>query len=161
MKTNTILLLLLVITAISCSQSTSSDPTPTPTPTPADYSSCRYTFKYSLRYSPLSSAKPITLSYLDSTQKVRTVMLKDTSFELAVTYKYGDSVYVKASSTYMHFASKTGNKLFAQCTTTRANNASSCPNIGPTGSSTASVIPADSVNTILSAIPVRAQRITQ
>lgn len=95
-------LLALLAFCSGCSKTATDDPTPTPTP---DYSSCRYTFNYKLSYSPLNKNKPTTITYLDADQKVKTAILADTSFNLTLTYKYGDSVYVKLSPS-VYFLSK-------------------------------------------------------
>ncbi len=124
MKTQVLVLLLLTGIIISCSQSSSPDPSPTPTP---DFKTCRYTLNYSLRYSPLNKNKPTTITYLDSTQRVRRVVLTDTSFNLAVTYKHGDSVYVKLSPSQLHFAaSPSRHRIIIKSAITTAN-ISNCP----------------------------------
>lgn len=147
------LLLLLLLMTIGCSQSSTSDPTPTPAP--SDYSSCRYAVNYKLRYSPLNPAKPVTLTYLDSTQKAKTVMLKDTALDLNLTYKYGDSVYAKLSPSFIYFLNKSGNKISFSYSSSNKNS-SSCPVQTYQGGSNGLSVRADSVpSAAFSMIPYR------
>jgi hypothetical protein len=148
--------LLLIFVTLGCKESTTSDPTPTPAPT--DYSACRYQLNYSLRYSQLSSSRPTTLSYLDSTQKIRTVTLKDTSFALNVTYKYGDSVYIKLSPAYLRFAGTRNNKLIISSSLSNRTG-STCPRYsGRTTNSSVLGINTDSLAT--TPFGVSPQRVT-
>lgn len=124
-KLTVLSLVFLAGLAMSCSESSSSTPTPTPTPTP-DYSTCRYAFRYSLRYSPLSKTKPTTITYLDSTQKAKTVTLMDTSFAFTSTYKYGDSISVKLSPSQIYFLTNAQNRISIS-STINTPSTSSCP----------------------------------
>jgi hypothetical protein len=66
---------------------------------------------YRISYPALSKTKFTTITYLDSTQKVRTAVLTDTSFSLRVSYKSGDSVYVRLNPNLYFLDNKVSKRI--------------------------------------------------
>ncbi len=145
MKTNaTIAWGLLITTMIGCSRSTDPDPTPAQ----ADYKACRYVFTYTFQYPTLSPTNPTRISYLDSAQQVKTVLLNDTSFALTVNYKYGDSAFVKFNGSTLYLSKVLSQQRISASSSVKILSGSACPSTK--GGSTSSSLVTANTDKVLS-----------
>lgn len=144
MKISSLYWSLLACFVASCNQSSSDTPV-----TPVeDYSSCTYNLNYNLTYSTLDDKRPSSITYMDSDQKIKTVPLTSSPFNLTVNYKYGDSVFVKLNAAAMFFASKSGNNLaLTYKLGSNTQNAITCPDVSKNNQLSYTGIQRDSIPT--------------
>ncbi len=118
-----ILLLAAAVLLFSACNKSSKDPDPN------DRSDCRYEFQYKLSYSEIDPDRPVYLIYLDADRQEQSLQLTDTSLEFKVTYKYGDSLYVRFSHPDIYFRERTYNTVTSSYSLRNSAGGSSCPGI--------------------------------
>ncbi len=92
-----------------------------------EYPDCRYELWYKLDYSPVDSTMPVSLVYLSDSGKRKSLLLKDTMLELKVSYKYGDSVYVRFDNSDIYFLNRQSNKIKCSYKIKNVDGSGECP----------------------------------
>lgn len=110
-----------VLLFASCKKSSSPDS--------EDYSTCRYELWYKLSYSPVDPNQAVAVVYLNASGKSDTLALADTLLEFRVTYKYGDSLYVKFNNSDIYFLDRQNNRVDCSYKISNSAGGPSCPAI--------------------------------